>query len=220
MSIGNSLNEQTEFSQLDDEILRVKKMPAIHDNLENIARNNFKDVDSEENQSWEEEAPRNMTHEYLKFVNAHLAERLNLVEKLDQIKNNLEREIELLKSDELTRLIKIPNISINDLSTNEINEVDTYMKLQRGLTKSKIDYYKNKLENAETELEENQIQINELDEKNLEDNYEQKSNISESDEMVKDELEFLIKKYGMKELTYAIDVITSSRMIRNNRDLQ
>ena len=220
MSIGNSLNKQSELPELNDEVIRVKKMPAIHDGLENIPTNNFEeDTEIEENQSWEE-IPGNVTHQYLKFVNAHLAERLNLAEKLEQIKNNLEREIELLKSDELTRLIKIPNMSINDLSASEINEVDTYMKLQRGLTKSKVDYYKNKLENAKTELEENQMQINELDEKNLESDNSQKVNTSESDDMVKDELEFLIKKYGMKELTYAIDVITSSKMIRNNRELQ
>ena len=220
MSIGNSLNEQSEFAEPEDELIHVKKLPRIHDDFENISLNNLdEEIDFGDNNSVEEKSG-NITHQYLKFVNAHLAERLNLVEKLDKIKNNLEREIELLKSDELTRMIKLPNLSINELSSNEINEVDTYMKLQRGLSKSKVDYYKNKLESAKTELQENNSQINELDVKNVQDDDIKKEHISESDAMVKDELGFLIKKYGMKELTYAIDVITSSKMIRNNRNLE
>ena len=220
MSIGNSLNEQSEFAEPEDELIHVKKLPRIHDDFENISLNNLdEEIDFGDNNSVEEKSG-NVTHQYLKFVNAHLAERLNLVEKLDKIKNNLEREIELLKSDELTRMIKLPNLSINELSSNEINEVDTYMKLQRGLSKSKVDYYKNKLESAKTELQENNSQINELDIKNVQDDDIKKEHISESDAMVKDELGFLIKKYGMKELTYAIDVITSSKMIRNNRNLE
>ena len=219
MSVGNSLNKQSEITEFDDEIIHVKKLPEIHDDFENISSNKLENVDSRDSNSWEE-VSENITHQYLKFVNAHLAERLNLVEKLDKIKNNLEREIELLKSDELTRMIKIPNLSIHELNSSEINEVDTYMKLQQGLSKSKVDYYKNKLENAKTELQENNSQINELDVKNVPENSIQKEHISESDAMVKDELGFLIKKYGMKELTYAIDVITSSKMIRNNRNLE
>jgi len=38
---------------------------------------------------------------------------------------------------------------------------------------------------------------------------------TESDKVVKEELESLIKKYGMKDLTYAIDSISSNRSLTN-----
>ncbi len=38
-------------------------------------------------------------------------------------------------------------------------------------------------------------------------------NDTESDKVVKEELESLIKKYGMKDLTYAIDSISSNRSL-------
>ena len=77
-----------------------------------------------------------------------------------------------------------------------------FMKIQKNLSQSKNSFYKN-------DLEEKEIQTN-ISEKP----------ISESDELVKDELGFLIKKYGMKELTYAIDVITSSKIIKQNQNLE
>ena len=65
---------------------------------------------------------------------------------------------------------------------------------------------------------------NELEDKKIEELEHQLTNNSNSspelDNLVKEELEFLIKKYGMKELTYAVDVITSSKLIKNNRDLE
>lgn len=212
---NNSLDNDSEFSQLEnDEIIHVKKMPRDRGFYEDDKKRQILELRDISEEHLQNKAHDNVTHQYLKFVNAHLAEKLNLVEKLYQIKNNLEKEIELLKSDELTDMITLPNMSINHLNSNEVNEIDTFMKLQRSLTKSKIDYYKNKLEDTETELEENQLEINKFNEKDPRD-----SVISESDKLVKDELEFLIKKYGMKELTYAIDVITSSKIIKENQNL-
>ena len=216
---NNVIEDNSEFSQLDDEIIHVKKIPTNRNFYEASKKKQVLETNDTSEDSSQIDALDNITHQYLKFVNAHLAEKLNLVEKLYQIKNNLEKEIELLKSDDLTDMITLPNIPINHLNTSEINEIDTFMKLQRSLTKSKIDYYKNKLEDAETELQENESQINELDEKDSENNF-QESVVSESNKLVKDELEFLIKKYGMKELTYAIDVITSSKLIKENQNLQ
>ena len=215
MNSANLKEGQTEFAELDeDEIIHVKKMPKIITNFDRTSPRTVSESKNVEGSDPEYGLSENITHQYLKFVNSHLAEKLNLVEKLTHIKNNLEREIELLRTDDLTEMITLPNISINKLKPNEINEVDTYMKLQQDLTKSKMSYYKNKLEEAETDMEKN------LPDEGL--NHEQliKSNFSESDDIVKDELYFLIKKYGMKELTYAIDVITSSKMIRENRNLE
>ena len=213
---NSTLENDSEFSQLEnDEIIHVKKMPRSRNLYEDDKKRQILELNDATEDHSQNRMHDNVTNQYLKFVNAHLAEKLNLVEKLYQIKNNLEKEIELLKSDDLTDMIALPNMSINHLNPSEVNEIDTFMKLQRSLTKSKIDYYKNKLEDAETELQENQFEINEFNDEDS-----QEPVISESDKLVKDELEFLIKKYGMKELTYAIDVITSSKIIKENQNLE
>lgn len=213
---NSTLENDSEFSQLEnDEIIHVKKMPRSRNLYEDDKKRQILELNDATEDHSQNRMHDNVTNQYLKFVNAHLAEKLNLVEKLYLIKNNLEKEIELLKSDDLTDMIALPNMSINHLNPSEVSEIDTFMKLQRSLTKSKIDYYKNKLEDAETELQENQLEINEFNEEDS-----QEPIISESDKLVKDELEFLIKKYGMKELTYAIDVITSSKIIKENQNLE
>ena len=217
-SENNLIEQNSEFSQLDDEIIHVKKMPTNR----TFDQDRINDEHLESNEIAKKlpsKPTENITNQYLKFVNAHLAEKLNLVEKLYQIKNNLEEEIELLKADDLTQMITLPNISVNHLNSDEINEIDTFMKLQKSLIESKIYHQKNKLEDIETELKENQLQINEMNKKKSE-NKIQEPFKSELDMLVKDELEFLIKKYGMKELTYAIDVITSSKIIKENQNLQ
>ena len=64
-----------------------------------------------------------------------------------------------------------------------------------------------KIEKSIERLEEKQWKI-------LESKKEQTIDIdTESDKVVKEELESLIKKYGMKDLTYAIDSISSNRSL-------
>ncbi len=109
-----------------------------------------------------------MSHQYLKFINAHLKERLVTINHLKQIKNEIECLMKKLQSNDLTNLLWISNMSINESKT-----------LQKKYNK------------------------------NL-----------ESDNIVKEELEFLIKKYGMKEITYVVDVITTSKSIKNNHGLE
>jgi len=109
-----------------------------------------------------------ISHQYFKFVNAHHKERSVTINHLKQIKNEIECLMEKLQYNDLTNLVWISNMSINESTT----------------LKKKYN-------------------------KNL-----------ESDYIVKEELEFLIKKYGMKEITYVVDVITTSKSIKNNQGLE
>lgn len=75
---------------------------------------------------------------------------------------------------------------------------------------SRIVMRLDQMEKTIEHLEEKQLEIFESkNEKNID-------NDIESDEVVKEELESLIKKYGMKDLTYAIDSITSNRSLTKN----
>ena len=75
---------------------------------------------------------------------------------------------------------------------------------------SRIVMRLDQMEKTIEHLEEKQLEIFESkNEKNID-------NDIESDEVVKEELESLIKKYGMKDLTYAIDSISSNRSLTKN----
>ncbi len=95
--MNNSDENKSEFSEFDeDEIIHVKKLPPKKDTDLKAKTLGFQ-MNFNPNSSWGE-VRGEITHQYLKFVNAHVVERMNLIEKMIQMKNNLEREIQLLQS--------------------------------------------------------------------------------------------------------------------------
>ena len=201
MNNQTNLENPVEFSKTDDEIIRVKKIPQ---NPESYKETQFStmgfDLDFNPETPWGE-IRGEITHQYLKFVNLYLTQHATLLRRLLSIKNNLEQEIQALECNDLTKLIQITNIPVNELSANNIKEVEKFMNLQPLLRQSKNTLIHKKSNSINSQH-------------HSDDEY------SELDNLVKDELKFLIKKYGMKELTYAVDVITSSKLIRDNQDLE
>ena len=203
--LENHDEKRTEFSEIDDELIHVRKIPPRFEHeRETTAETIGFEMNYPPDTPWKD-IRGNITHQYLKFVNAHLVGRINLIEKLTLIQDNIQREIEVLKSNDLTRLIKMTNLPIGDLTSNEVSEIEKFMNLQP---------YLGVQNNSNSQDETNQLKLNRFECENSIDSS------TELDDLVKDELQFLIKKYGMKELTYAVDVITSSKIIRNNQDLE
>ena len=208
MLITNS-NRLENFKE--NEVIRISKeypKPKILDNVTVQAKTKGLDMNFASRRKWGE-VKGEVTHQYLKFVNAHLLERLEHINKMKEIKNSLDSEIELLQTNDITNLMIFPDIPINELNQNEITELSEYMKLQKEIAEAKIDYYKNKINSANEELQEREWQLQEIDKK-------QSKRETESEKIVKEELNSLLKKYGIKELTYAIDVITSTKRRRKS----
>ncbi len=203
----NCLKKLPKFT---DEVLHITRtLPeSSFDNQKNIQAKtmNFH-MDFEPRAQWSE-VKGEITHHYLQFINAYLSERVQQVEKLKKFKNELENEIESLQSNDLSNLVWIPNIPLDELKSTEIEEITRFISLQKDIIKGKIDYFNSRVENAKTDLQEKEWQLNEINKKssNETDNSEKDS---EYDKIVKEELEILIKKFGIKDLTYAIDIITA-----------
>ena len=211
----NRFEEKNPLSE--NEILHISKIPSKPKFLNNVAvhaKTMGMDMDYEPKKQWSE-VRGELTHQYLKFVNAHLMERLQQINKMIQLKNEFEHQIEVLQSNDFTNLVMFPDFSLDELNQSEISELKKYMSIQRDMAESKINYFKNKIEKAEEEIEEKDWQLSELTKKF---GYNQNSHETESDKIVKEELESLIKKYGMKELTYAVDVITSDKSKDHSRN--
>jgi len=130
-----------------------------------------------------------------------------------------------LKDTEFSKLDEEPILQIRKVSPDS-KPLDHEMSLEPKVNLDKIvgevthEYLKfidsrivmriDQIEKSVEHLEEKQWKTFESkNEKNID-------NDTESDKVVKEELESLIKKYGMKDLTYAIDSISSNRSLTKN----
>ncbi len=130
-----------------------------------------------------------------------------------------------LKDTEFSRLDEDPIIQITKVSPDS-KPLEHEMNYEPKVNWDKIvgeithEYLKfidsrivmrlDQMEKSIERLKEKQLEVFESkNEKNID-------NDTESNEVVKEELESLIKKYGMKDLTYAIDSITSNRSLTKN----
>ncbi len=130
-----------------------------------------------------------------------------------------------LKDTEFSRLDEDPIIQITKVSPDS-KPLEHEMNYEPKVNWDKIvgeithEYLKfidsrivirlDQVEKSIERLKEKQLEVFESkNEKNID-------NGTESNEVVKEELESLIKKYGMKDLTYAIDSISSNRSLTEN----
>ena len=141
-----------------------------------------------------------------------------------------------LKDTEFSKLDEEPVIHINRISKipkkltelpikSSESEFETISKSREGLDVGEITHEYLKFINSHIMIRLHQIEksLERLEEKQVEQEKSQIQNDetadkdSESDVIVKEELEFLIKKYGMKDLTHAIDEISSKRILKNKK---
>ena len=130
-----------------------------------------------------------------------------------------------LKDTEFSKLDEDPIIQITKVSPDS-KSPDHEMSFESKVNWDKIvgeithEYLKFIDSRIVMRLDQMEKSIERLKEKQLEvfesKNEKNTDNDTESDEVVKEELESLIKKYGMKDLTYAIDSISSNRSLTKN----
>jgi SMC interacting uncharacterized protein involved in chromosome segregation len=138
------------------------------------------------------------TGQYIKFVNNHINNQRKEIEKIKRIKEKFDHEIDLLQSNR-AKLDSIITDSIPNQDVNSITESLKQLLLEKGITKSKLDSLKNEIISVENELEQQESQIEEVSQefKNEKINLEKEKN----EEKIKEELESLMKKYGVANLT-------------------
>ena len=137
------------------------------------------------------------TGQYIRFVNKHIVKQKEEIEKIKKIQEKFDHEIDLLQSNRS----KIESIH-KKLSPNQdvktITETMHQLLLEKGITKSKLDTLKNEITSVEDELQ--------FQEKQIEDVSEQLKNKNmifekEKKQQIKNELESLMKKYGVSNVS-------------------
>lgn len=138
------------------------------------------------------------TGQYIRFVNRHIDNQRREIDKIKQIQEKFDHEIDLLQSNR-SKIDSINKKLTPKHDVKTITESLHQLLLEKGITKSKLDTLKNEIVSVEDELKQQEEQIEEASE-DL-----KKKNIliekSQSEEKMKDELESFMKKFGIKDVS-------------------
>jgi chromosome segregation ATPase len=138
------------------------------------------------------------TGQYIRFVNNHIDNQRKEIEKIKKIKDKFDHEVDLLQSNRK----KLDSINSNSLSKQNVSSITDSLKqllLEKNITKSKLDSLKNEIISVESEIDQQENQIEEVSDeiKNKKLDFENENR----EENIKEELESLMKKYGVSNLS-------------------
>ncbi len=138
------------------------------------------------------------TGQYIRFVNNHIDNQRREIEKIKKIKEKFDHEIDLLQSNR-TKLDSLDTNLDPNQSVDTISESLKQLLLEKGITKSKLDSLKKEITSVEDEIQLQESQIEEVSDeiKNKEKKFDEIKQI----EKVKKDLESLMKKYGVTNIS-------------------
>ncbi len=172
-----NLNEGLEEKIDPGEILDIQDR-AITFNADKIVKTT---EDKYKEQSKEFKDRFGNTAQYLKFVNAHLANKKDHIDKIIAAKDQFAIDIAALNPELLTKE-QLDNKNYNKLKSDDIRSVLERLEEEKDILKEKIEYFTSKTAQANEELDNKNNQVIEI-----------KSNISDT-EMTDDSVESKIEK--------------------------
>jgi len=137
------------------------------------------------------------TGQYIKFVNKHIDKQKDEIEKIKKIQERFDHEIDLLQSNRS----KIESINKKLSPSHDVKTITESMHqllLEKGITKSKLDTLKGEITSVEDELQVQEKQIEDVS-----DELKNKNLIleKENNKQMKEELNSLMKKFGVKDVS-------------------
>ena len=138
------------------------------------------------------------TGQYIRFVNKHIDSQKREIDKIKKIQERFDHEIDLLQSNRY----KIDTLNNNLLPKPDVKTITESLHqllLEKGITKSKLDNLKNEIGSVEEELQQQENQIEEVSEE-----IKNKNLVSvneDNKEKMKEDLETLMKKYGVTNIS-------------------
>ena len=138
------------------------------------------------------------TGQYIRFVNKHIDNQKREIDKIKKIKERFDHEIDLLQSNRF----KIDTLNNNLSSKPDVKTITESLHqllLEKGITKAKLDDLKNEIGAVEEELQQQENQIEEVSEEIK--NKKLVSVNEDNKEKMKEDLETLMKKYGVTHIS-------------------
>ena len=101
------------------------------------------------------------TAQYLKFVNAHLMEKKNYLDKILTEKDRFDNDIAALNPNQTTKE-QLDKLDYNKVKTGDIKIVLKHIQNERDLIKEKIEHFTRQISQANEELSNKNKQIDEI----------------------------------------------------------
>ena len=101
------------------------------------------------------------TAQYLKFVNAHLANKKDHIDKIIAAKDQFAIDIAALNPELLTKE-QLDNKNYNKLKSDDVRSVLEHLEEEKDILKEKIEYFTSKTSQANQELENKNKQVSEI----------------------------------------------------------
>jgi len=138
------------------------------------------------------------TGQYIRFVNKHIDNQKREIDKIKKIKERFDHEIDLLQSNRY-KIDTLNNKLLPKPDVKTITESLHQLLLEKGVTKAKLDNLKNEIGAVEEEL---QLQENQIEEVSEEIKNKKLVSVDEDKkEKMKEDLETLMKKYGVTNIS-------------------
>ena len=138
------------------------------------------------------------TGQYIRFVNKHIDNQKREIDKIKKIKERFDHEIDLLQSNRY-KIDTLNNKLLPKPDVKTITESLHQLLLEKGITKAKLDNLKNEIGAVEEELQQQENQIEEVSEEIK--NKKLVSVDEDKKEKMKEDLETLMKKYGVTNIS-------------------
>ena len=101
------------------------------------------------------------TAQYLKFINAHLAEKKNHLDKIVAQKEQFSDDIATLNPNLLTKE-QLDKKNYTKLKADDVRKVLTNVEIEKDLLKEKIDYFTSQMSQAKEELDNKDKQVDKI----------------------------------------------------------
>lgn len=102
------------------------------------------------------------TAQYLKFINAHLAEKKSRLDRLKQQNEKFEQEIAALKPDSKRTKDDLDNINYTEIKADDVRKVLKHIESERDAAKAKAEHFAAQVQKAQEELAAKNEQIEEI----------------------------------------------------------
>jgi len=191
-SIETKIEEKIEAADAAD----VSDRSITFGNQQQVAKKTKFDIVREEARNAMDAAGN--TGQYIRFVNKHIDNQKREIDKIKKIKERFDHEIDLLQSNRY----KIDTLNNNLLPKPDVKTITESLHqllLEKGITKSKLDNLKNEIGAVEEELQQQENQIEEVSEEIK--NKKLVSVNEDKKEKMKEDLETLMKKYGVTNIS-------------------
>jgi len=121
------------------------------------------------------------TAQYLKFVNAHLAEKKNHVNKIIEDRDRFYEDLAILNPEKITK-DQLDKKNYNKLKVDDVRKVLGYVEEERDGIKDKIEHFSTQINIAKEELENKNKEVDEIKSELTFTEYSENLNQSSNDE--------------------------------------